>query len=278
MRTTISLFIFLLFISPLAADGNTTAGLNASMENATTINSSAGATNVTTVNMTVNETNASKINATAPPAAPAAPPPKNVTNASMPIEQLVQLQADQIKKLREQVEILSEEVRQLREENARLKERIAELEAKPITWEDVEDTVNSYYTMFTFWTGWIWPILAFYLVKRYRKPAREEEMEAIAEASERIAMEKQREWYSHQIMTRSIETVAEDESEVMIFRSLGIFTIKDLLNTKETELVEAFKRRYEPTADLLEHFQNRIHEIKKKLEVLSCQTQSQSSS
>jgi len=187
------------------------------------------------------------------------------SNGSMPLEELVSLQADEIRRLREQLEILNAEIQELRRENAELKERIAELEKKPVTWDDVEETVNTYYVMFTYWTGWIWPILAFYLIFRYRKPAREEEAERIEEAAEKVAKEKQREWFSFQIRERGIESVAEDETELSIFRALGINTIGDLLEADDTTLLESFRRKYHPSADLEEHFKNRLKAIRESI-------------
>ena len=252
MRKLLTIFSLLMLVAVVfAAEGNTT-----------------NTTNATVANMTVNATKGNvPVNQTAAPTNTTTPAPQNqtVSNASMPLEELVKIQAEEIKKLREQIEILNAEIQELRKENAELKERIAELEKKPITWEDVEEAVNDYYVMFSYWTGWFWPALAFYLIFRYRKPAREEEAERIQEAAEKVAKEKQREWFSFQIRKRGIESVAEDETELSIFRALGINTIGDLLEADETKLLEAFKQKYHPSEDLVEHFKNRVKAIRESI-------------
>jgi len=257
MRRLLTIFSLLLLVAAaFAAEGNAT---NATLANLT-VNATAPG------NLTVNASEAPSnvTNQTTAPTNATAPAPQNLTvsNASMPLEQLVQIQADEIDKLREQIEILNAEIQELRKENAELKERIAELEEKPVTWEDVQETVDAYYAMFTYWTGWMWPLLAFYLIFRYRKPAREEEAERIEEAAEKVAKEKQREWFSFQIRKRGIESVAEDETELSIFRALGINTIGDLFEADESKLLEAFKKKYHPSEDLVEHFKNRLKAIK----------------
>ncbi len=236
----------------------------------------AGNVNETAVNQTLNQTNLS-VNVTPTPIPTLTPVPTptivptptptptlaNQTN--MTLEELVKVLQKQIEDLKKQNEILREEIKKLREENAKLKEKLAKLERRPITWEDVERTVDEYYVQFTYWTGWFWPILTFYLIFRYRMPAIETEEERIQEAVEKIVKEKQKEWFSYQVRKKGIETVAEDDTELAIFRSLGIYTIGDLLSKSDEELIKAFEEKYKPTADLLEHFKNRLKEIKKKL-------------
>lgn len=257
MRRLLTIFSLLMLVAvAFAAEGNATNATLANLTVNTTVASSNLTVNASEANATVNQT-AEPTNATAP-----ALQNLTVSNASMPLEQLVQIQADEIDKLREQIEILNEEIQELRKENAELKERIAELEEKPVTWEDVQETVDAYYAMFTYWTGWMWPLLAFYLIFRYRKPAREEEAERIEEAAEKVAKEKQREWFSFQIRKRGIESVAEDETELSIFRALGINTVGDLLSADESKLLEDFKNKYHPSEDLVEHFKNRLRAIK----------------
>ncbi len=187
------------------------------------------------------------------------------TNQTIPTEELIKILQQQIEDLRKQNEILQEEINKLRKENLELRKKIRELEEKPVTWEDIEESIDTTYAMFTYWTGWLWPLLTAFLILRYRKQAREEEELRIKEAAEQIVREKQREWYNYQIKKKSIEKLVEDESEAMIFRSLGIYTVNDLLNKEESEIIEAFKQKYQPTADLLEHFKNRLKEIKENM-------------
>jgi|Deesub1362A_J573_1020465.scaffolds.fasta_scaffold00992_5 TolA-binding protein len=259
MRRLLTIFSLLMLVAvAFAAESNAT---NTSLANLT-VNATGAPGNLTVnasetpSNVTVNQTTA-PTNATAP-----APQNQTVSNASMPLEQLVKIQAEEINKLREQIEILNAKIDELKKENAELKERIAELEEKPVTWEDVQETVDTYYALFSYWTGWFWPLLAFFLIFKYRKPAREEEAERIEEAAEKVAKEKQREWFSFQIRKRGIESVAEDETELSIFRALGINTIGDLLEADEPKLLEAFKKKYHPSEDLVEHFKNRLKAIK----------------
>ena len=216
------------------------------------------------------ETNVSIVNATLPAV------PANITNATnstgnasnvtltnMSYQQLVEIQQKQIEEMKKQIEIMRAEIEELRKENADLKKQLEELKKKPVTWEDISQTVLTYYNLFMFWTGWIWPLLMLVLIRRYRNPAREEEAERIEEAAEKVAQEKLRQWYEYQVKSRSIEAVCEDETEAIIFRSLGINTVRDLKSLEDNEIVNRFKEKYHPTADVLEHFKNRLEEIRK---------------
>lgn len=216
------------------------------------------------------ETNASIVNATLPAL------PANMTNATnstgnasnitltnMSYQQLVEIQQKQIEEMKKQIEIMKAEIEELRKENAELKKQLEELKKKPITWEDFEQTVITYYNLFMFWTGWMWPLFMLVLIRRYRNPAREEEAQRIEEAAEKVAQEKLRQWYEYQVKSRSIEAVCEDETEAIIFRSLGINTVSDLKALEDDEIVSRFKEKYHPTADVLEHFKNRLEEIRK---------------
>lgn len=196
----------------------------------------------------------------------------NQTNASVPIsnesiniDELVMIMQVQLKDLKTQNMILNEEIKTLRRDNANLTERLAELERKPVTYDDIEDTVDELYIQFAYWTAWIWPILALFLFVRYRKPAQEAEEERLQEAVETITKNTQREWYSHQVRKQGIEGYAADETELAIFRALQIHTVADLVGMEDKDIIEAFKAKYEPTADIEEHFKNRIAEIKKGL-------------
>lgn len=221
---------------------------------ATNSTNSTNATNATLPANTTNISNVTLVNESTP---------ANASTITVNYQQLVEIQQKQIEELKKQVEVLRAEVEQLRRENAELKEQIEELKKKPITWEDFEQTVETYYTQFMFWTGWIWPLLMLVLIRRYRNPAREEEAQRIEEAAEKVAQEKLRQWYEFQVKSRSIEAVCEDETEAIIFRSLGINTIKDLKSTEDSKIVARFKEKYHPTADVLEHFKNRLEEIRK---------------
>ncbi|AIY90062.1 hypothetical protein [Geoglobus acetivorans] len=233
---------------------NTTVPINAT-GNLTALN---GTVAVNQHNQTVNRTANTSVNRTEVES-------NGNQTAEMSVEELVNILQSQLEELKKQNEILREENKKLREQIANLTKRLEELERKPITWEDVEQTVDEYYIQFAYWTGWLWPTLTFFLIYRYRRPAREEEAERIQEAVEKLTREKQREWYSFQIRRRGIESVAEDETELAIFRALGVHTVGDLLSMSESELVEAFKSKYQPTADLLEHFRSRLREIREQL-------------
>ena len=196
----------------------------------------------------------------------------NQTNASVPIsnesiniDELVMIMQVQLKDLKTQNMILNEEIKTLRRDNANLTERLSELERKPVTYDDVEDTVDELYIQFVYWTGWIWPVMTLFLFLKYRKPAQEAEEERLHEAVETITKEKQQEWYSHQVRKQGIEGYAADETELAIFRALQIHTVADLVGMEDKDIMEAFRLKYEPTADIEEHFKNRIAEIKKGL-------------
>jgi len=269
MKRLLLIFSLLVMLAVSAVNAENVTG-NSTFEVNTTLNGTAlsGSINVIQVNMTVNAT-------ATPTPTPTPAPVMNETvnqtasntavNESISTDELIKILQKQLEDQKKQIEVLTEEIKKLREENARLKEELAKLRKRPITWEDVEQTVDEYYIQFVYWTGWLWPMLTFYMIYRYRKPAREEEAERIQEAVEKLTKEKQREWYSFQIRKRGIEAVAEDETELAIFRALGIYTIGDLLNRSESELIEAFKSKYHPTADLLEHFKNRLKEIREQL-------------
>ncbi|ADB57924.1 hypothetical protein [Archaeoglobus profundus] len=254
MRILLILFSLLMLVG-LAVAGNVTV-------NETAVNQTLNQTNL---NLSINVTPTPIPTLTPVPTPTPTPTPTPANQTNMTLEELVKVLQKQVEDLRKQNEILREEIKKLREENKRLKEKLAKLERRPITWEDVENKVDEYYVQFTYWTGWLWPILTFYLILRYRKPAIETEEERIQEAVEKIVREKQREWFCYQVRKKGIETVAEDDTELAIFRSLGIYTIGDLLSKSDEELIEAFKEKYKPTADLLEHFKNRLKEIKEKL-------------
>jgi|GEM_PF-1978914 FtsZ-binding cell division protein ZapB len=238
-----------------------TENLNESMANTTILVNETG--NLTAFNSTMelnqqNQTLNQSINT---------PVNRTKTNetAEISLEELVKILQSQLEELKKQNEILREENRKLRQEIANLTKRLEELKKKPITWDDIAEKVDEYYVQFVYWTGWLWPMLTFYLIYRYRRPAVEAEEERIQEAVEKLAKEKQREWYSFQIRRRGIEAFAEDETELAIFRALGIHTVADILDRSEQEIVEAFKAKYQPTADIEEHFKNRLKEIKEKL-------------
>ena len=249
----------LLVLVGLAVAGNVTV-------NETAINRTL---NQTALNLSVNATPTPIptitpiLTSTPTPTPSPTPTPVNQTNVTL--EELVKILQKQVEDLKKQNEILREENKKLRQQIANLTKRLAELERRPITWEDVESKVDEYYVQFTYWTGWLWPMLTFYLIYRYRKPALETEEERIQEAVETIVKEKQREWFSYQVRKKGVEAVAEDDTELAIFRSLGIYTIGDLLGKSDEEIIEAFKKKYKPSADLLEHFKNRIKEIKERL-------------
>ncbi len=205
-------------------------------------------------NQTLNQTVKTPVNHT-----------KGNETTQVSLEELVKILQSQLEELKKQNEILREENRKLRQEIANLTKRLEKLEKRPITWRDVSEKVDEYYVQFVYWTGWLWPMLMFYLIYRYRRPAVDVEEERIQEAVEKLAKEKQREWYSFQIRRRGIEAFAEDETELTIFRALGIHTVADILDRSEQEIVEAFKTKYQPTADIEEHFRNRLREIKEQL-------------
>ncbi len=257
MRWLLTIFSLLMLVAVVFAQSNTTS-TNTTVANLSQNASALGnLTKHSEGNMSINQTISRKISSNASN--------KTVKNATMPLEELVKVQAEEIKQLRKQIDILTAEIQDLRKENMLLRKKIAELEKKPVTWKDVEKAVDTYYAIFTYWTGWFWPLLAFFLIFKYRKPAREEEAERIEEAAEKVAKEKQREWFSFQIRKRGIESVAEDETELSIFRALGINTIGDLLKTDETKLLEAFKKKYHPSEDLVEHFKNRVKAIRESI-------------
>jgi len=269
MRKLLLIFSLLTLAIPAFAGnvtGNITMNVTENHTNATLTNTTIPALNIshnysrvltnTTLPDQMNETTPLNISQEITP---------NQTNQSVSIEELVVILQAQLEDLKKQNQILNEEIKTLRRENMNLTQRISELEREPVTFEDVEESVNKYYVQFVYWTGWAWPALAFFLIFRYRRPALEVEEERIHEAVDRIVKEKQREWYSYQIRRQGLEEYTEDETELAIFRALGIHTIADLLGKNEQDLLDAFKRKYQPTEDIEEHFRNRIREIKEKL-------------